>query len=247
MPAPFKQTLPSLESNSRLLTACYCHISQFLILSNWVMTTPLLTDTSTARSVQSVAGFTLRNQVYPTRTAALATGAILKSNKSNSGKQTCARTVVLVRSGSCREFMMHSCAPRELWNHHRCSAGTRMWVLTEAPWCISAQTITLNESILQQPCTFPFNSSLDLVHFFGTKDRNPNWLLSQWRQPVEDEGSWHATKTTQVATAVRLRSPRLQFYDCNIHIPRIVPFSSANSKGKNCVPGHNLSHFLAKM
>lgn len=136
LPAPFKQTLPSLESNSRLFTACYCHISQFLILSNWVMTTTLLTDTSTARSVQSVSGFTLRNQVYPTQTAALTAGAILKSNKSNAGKQTCALTVVLVWARSCREFMMHSCAPRELWNQ-RFSAGTRMWVLTEAPWCIS--------------------------------------------------------------------------------------------------------------
>lgn len=147
---PFKQTSPSTESISRLFTACYCHISQFLILSNWVMTATLLADTSTARSVQSVAGFTLRYQVCPTWPAALATGAILKSNKSNSGKQTCALMVVLVVARSCREFMMHSCAPRELWNQW-CSVRRWVRVLTEATWCISAQTIPLAAAALYVP------------------------------------------------------------------------------------------------
>lgn len=52
---PFKWTLPSLKSNSAtVFTACYCHVSQCLILSNWVMTTTLHSDTSTARSVHAL-------------------------------------------------------------------------------------------------------------------------------------------------------------------------------------------------
>lgn len=80
----FKQTLPSTESNSELVfTACYCHVSQCLILSNWVITATLHSDTSTPRSVQWVASFTQRDWVKPTRTTENTAGDFHKSNKSN--------------------------------------------------------------------------------------------------------------------------------------------------------------------
>lgn len=86
---PLKLTLPSLESNVEpVFTACYCHVSQCLILSNWVMTTTLQSDTSTARSVHSVASFTQRNWVKPTCTTEHIAGDTSESNKSNRRYQT---------------------------------------------------------------------------------------------------------------------------------------------------------------
>lgn len=86
---PLKLTLPSLESNVEpVFTACYCHVSQCLILSNWVMTTTLQSDTSTARSVHSIASFTQRNWVKPTCTTEHIAGDTSESNKSNRRYQT---------------------------------------------------------------------------------------------------------------------------------------------------------------
>lgn len=104
---PVKWTLPSLESNSdSVFTACYCHVSQCLILSNWVMTTTVHSDTSTARSVQNVASFTQRNWVKPTRTTEHTAGEIRKSNKSN-----------------CR-YPTHTCAGMHTHTYPDCSIGT---------------------------------------------------------------------------------------------------------------------------
>lgn len=117
--APLKKTLPSLESNSQFFTACYCHISQCLILSNWVITTTLLSDTPTARSVQSVASFPQRDWVYPPCTTEYTAREIPKSNKSVSKKKTHMfwKTSTDGRLSTshllqvpCRDFMMHSCA-----------------------------------------------------------------------------------------------------------------------------------------
>lgn len=144
---------------------------------------------------------------------------------------------------------MHSCAPLELSNHRRCSAGTGMLVLTEAPRCISAQAMTLNESILQQPLYF----SVQLIVRSCSLFRLPRWksrlvaksveaIYCRWRKLTSREEE----KTAKSPTDVRLCTPRLQFYDCNFHIPRIVPFSSAVSGGNISLQGHNLSHFRAK-
>lgn len=55
-------TLPSLLSNSEaVLTAWQRCVSQWLIPSNWVMTTIQSSDTCTRRLVQSLASATLRN------------------------------------------------------------------------------------------------------------------------------------------------------------------------------------------
>lgn len=90
-----KLTLPSRKSNVEpVFAACYCHVSQCLILSNWVMTTTLPSDTSTARSVQSVASFTQRNWVKPTCTTEHIAGDIPESNKSNRRYQTHTHTRV---------------------------------------------------------------------------------------------------------------------------------------------------------
>lgn len=117
------------------------------------MTTTLLTDTSTARSVQSVAGVTQRNRVYPTLTAALTTGAILKSNKSNSRNQARVLTIVPVQAKSCRDFMIHSCAPHELWNRCR-SVGKRVWVLAGVSRCIPVHTTEPRNQYRGDPVIF---------------------------------------------------------------------------------------------
>lgn len=86
---PQKWTLPRLESNwESVFTACYCHISQCLILSNCVMTTTLHSGTSTTRSVQTVASLSQRNWVKLTLTTEHTAGEIPKSNKSNCRYQT---------------------------------------------------------------------------------------------------------------------------------------------------------------
>lgn len=117
------------------------------------MTTTLLTDTSTARSVQSVAGFTQRNRVYPTLTAVLTTGVILKSNKSNSRNQARVLTIVLVQAKSCRDFMIHSCAPHELWNRC-CSVGKRVWALAGVSPCIPVHTTERRNQYCGNPVIF---------------------------------------------------------------------------------------------
>ena len=68
------------------------------------MTTTLHSDTSTARSVQSVASFTQRNWVKPTRTAERPAGETPKSNKSNCGNQTHTHTHM------CRNACTHTYA-----------------------------------------------------------------------------------------------------------------------------------------
>lgn len=55
LPFYLNKTLPRLESYSQFFTACYCCITWFLNLSNWIITTTLHNDTSTARSVRSIA------------------------------------------------------------------------------------------------------------------------------------------------------------------------------------------------
>lgn len=135
------------------------------------MTTTLLTDTSTARSVQSVAGVTQRNRVYPTLTAELTTGAILKSNKSNSRNRARALTIVLVQAKSCGDFVIHSCAPRELWN--RCwisfSVGKRMWALAGVSRCIPVHA------------TEPRNQYCgDPVIFYLSRRYNLSSMLHSW-------------------------------------------------------------------
>lgn len=109
---PLAWTLPSLESNwESVFTARYCHISQCLILSNWVTTATLHSGTSTTRSVQTVASFSQRNWIKLTLTTEPTAGEIPKSNKSNCRYQThmCRNaytqthtlTAVLVRTRFC--------------------------------------------------------------------------------------------------------------------------------------------------
>jgi len=100
---PLELTLPRLQSHSEsVFTACYCHVSQWLILSNWVMITILPSDTCTARLVQSTASSTQRNWVRLTCSTGHTAGETLKSNKSNCRHQT------HTRAGMHKHIYTHS-------------------------------------------------------------------------------------------------------------------------------------------
>lgn len=166
---PLKLTLPSLESNVEpVFTACYCHVSQCLILSNWVMTTTLQSDTSTARSVHSIASFTQRNWVKPTCTTEHIAGDTSESNKSNrryqthTYKDTCVQECTRSQIPSKCQYKPDSARGFSRLHGWRCIITAR-WIWVDSDFFMCVWFLFSLSSCFCHHCLGTLNSSLGIT------------------------------------------------------------------------------------